>query len=30
MEQDWKRDADSYLGLIWSQDSLDETYKPET
>lgn len=30
MEQDWKRDADSYLGLIWSQDSLDETYKPKT
>lgn len=30
MEQDWKRDADSYLGLIWSQDSLDETYKSET
>ena len=30
MWQDWKRDADSYLGLIWSQDSLDETYKPET
>lgn len=30
MEQDWKRDADSYLGLIWSQDSLDETYKPDT
>lgn len=30
MEQDWKRDADSYLGLIWSQDRLDETYKPET
>lgn len=30
MEQDWKRDADSYLGLIWSQDNLDETYKPET
>lgn len=30
MEQDWKRDADSYLGLIWSQDGLDETYKPET
>lgn len=30
MEQDWKRDADSYLGLIWSQDSLDEIYKPET
>lgn len=30
MEQDWKRDADSYLGLIWSQDNLDETFKPET
>lgn len=30
MEQDYKRDADSYLGLIWSQDDLDETYKPET
>ncbi len=30
MEQDWNRDADSYLGLIWSQDSLDETFKPET
>lgn len=30
MEQDYSRDADTYLGLIWSQDSLDETYKPET
>lgn len=30
MEQDFKRDADSYLGLIWSQDSNDEVYKPKT
>ncbi|MDD9138321.1 terminase large subunit [Fructobacillus sp. CRL 2054] len=30
MEQDWKRDADTYLGLIWSQDSLEETFKPDT
>lgn len=30
MEQDWNRDADTYLCLIWSNDSLDETYKPET
>lgn len=30
MEQDWNRDADSYLGLIWANDSLDETFKPET
>ncbi|WP_203617826.1 terminase large subunit [Fructobacillus tropaeoli] len=30
MEQDWSRDADTYLGLIWSQDGLDETFKPET
>lgn len=30
MEQDYKRDGDNYLGLIWCQDSLDETYKPET
>lgn len=30
MEQDWKRDADTYLGLIWSQDSLEETFRPET
>jgi phage terminase large subunit-like protein len=30
MEQDYKRDADTYLGLIWAQDSLDETFKPAT
>ncbi|TLQ03640.1 terminase large subunit [Pediococcus stilesii] len=30
MEQDFNRDADSYLGLIWAQDELDEAYKPET
>lgn len=30
MEQDWNRDADSYLGLIWAQDDLDETFKDET
>lgn len=30
MEQDWNREADTYLGLIWSQDDLNETYKPET
>lgn len=30
MEQDYLRDADTYLGLIWAQDSLDETFKPET
>lgn len=30
MEQDYKRDADTYLGLIWSQDDLSETYRPET
>lgn len=30
MEQDFKRDADTYLGLIWAQDSLDETFKPKT
>lgn len=29
MEQDYLRDADTYLGLIWSQDNLDETYKPD-
>lgn len=29
MEQDWNRDADSYLGLIWAQDDLDETFKDE-
>lgn len=27
MEQDWNRDADTYLGLIWVQDSLEETFK---
>lgn len=30
MEQDWNREADSYLGLIWAQDDLDETFKEET
>lgn len=30
MEQDFKRDADTYLGLIWAQDEMDEVYKPET
>lgn len=30
MEQDYLRDTDTYLGLIWCQDSLNETYKPET
>lgn len=30
MERDYKRDGDNYLGLIWCQDSLDETFKPET
>ena len=30
MEQDFSRDGDNQLGLIWSQDSLDETFKPET
>ena len=30
MEQDYKREGDNYLGLIWCQDSLDETFKPET
>lgn len=30
MEQDYKRDGDNYLGLIRCQDSLDETFKPET
>ncbi|WP_334427217.1 MULTISPECIES: terminase large subunit [unclassified Levilactobacillus] len=30
MEQDYLREADTFLGLIWCQDSLDETYKPET
>lgn len=30
MEQDYNRDGDSLLGLIWQQDSLDETWKPDT
>lgn len=30
MEKDGNRDGDTYLGLIWSQDSLDETFKPDT
>lgn len=30
MEQDYKRNGDDYLGLMWAQDTLDETYKPET
>ena len=30
MEQDWNREADSYLGLIWAQDDLDETFKEGT
>ena len=30
MEKDGDRDGDTYLGLIWSKDSLDETFKPDT
>lgn len=30
MEQDYKRDADTYLVLDWSQDDENEMYKPET
>ncbi|MDY4865159.1 terminase large subunit [Limosilactobacillus sp.] len=30
MEQDFSRAADRTLGLIWAQDSLDETFKEET
>lgn len=30
MEQDYNRDADRTLGLIWAQDSLDETFKEDT
>lgn len=30
MEQDYLRDSDTYLGLIWAQDSLAEAFKPET
>ncbi|MBB1063629.1 terminase large subunit [Limosilactobacillus fastidiosus] len=29
MEQDFSREADRTLGLIWAQDSLDETFKEE-
>lgn len=30
MEQDWNRSNDDNLVLVWAQDSLDETFKPET
>ncbi|KRK58495.1 terminase large subunit [Fructilactobacillus fructivorans] len=30
MEEDYKRDGDSYLLLDWSQDNVNETYKPDT
>lgn len=30
MEQDWNRANDDNLVLVWVQDSLDETFKPET
>ena len=30
MEKDYERKGDNSLCLIWSQDDLDETYKPET
>jgi phage terminase large subunit-like protein len=30
MEEDYKRDADTYLCLVWSQDNLDEVFRPET
>ncbi|MGK9299604.1 terminase large subunit [Melissococcus plutonius] len=30
MEQDYLRESDTYLGLIWAQDSLTEAFKPET
>lgn len=30
MEQDFSREADRTLGLIWAQDSLGETFKEET
>lgn len=29
MEEDYKRDADTYLCLVWQQDSLDEVFKEE-
>ena len=30
MEQDYSRDGDRMLGMIWAQDSLDETFKEDT
>lgn len=30
MEEDYKRDADTYLCLVWSQDDLNEVFSPET
>ncbi len=30
MEQDWSRSNDDNLVLVWAQDSLDETFMPET
>lgn len=30
MEQDFKRANDSHLCLVWSQDSLEETFEPDT
>lgn len=30
MEQDFNREADRTLGLIWAQDSLDETFREDT
>ncbi|WP_419154294.1 terminase large subunit [Weissella viridescens] len=30
MEQDYLRDADSYLGLVWAQDSLDEVFDQDS
>lgn len=30
MEQDWNRSNDDNLVLVWAQDSLDETFMPET
>ncbi|MGZ0942321.1 terminase large subunit, partial [Streptococcus thermophilus] len=29
MEEDYKRDADTYLCLVWQQDSLEEVFKPD-
>ena len=30
MEKDYSREGDNSLCLVWAQDSLDETFKPET